>query len=383
MANNLVPEPLLDSVGEAPAAEEERSSSCYGSRHGSPVGQSMEGKFQLLSDRFVRVLEEFARSGKQTEVGSPNHQIYNPNPSFQPPALGTHPHINPPLAPTHGGDPWGTTPVASMGLRLKIPDFDGSTEVEEWLLRVTRYFNYYDVPEGDRVRVCSVQMKGAAAYWFDWLSKIRGGIMSWEEFCQAIKLEFTDHVTDLKLLKQDGTVPDCNARFQKLSKRIQGTNEACPIRRYIGGLKEEVRYEVQIASPPTLPAAVQLARLYEAEMSALGKSCKNNTCMGKGVSSLGQPPTQANETAKKSSYAPTNTTHTSTISPSDQEPTEGQEILHDEDASGTFAIPLQALSCVARHSTMKLRGTLHGKPVLILVGSGSTHSFIDSKFGEG
>lgn len=52
-------------------------------------------------------------------------------------------------------------------MRLKILDYDGTTEVEEWLLRVTHYLNYYNVVEGDRVRVCSVQMKGRATYLVD------------------------------------------------------------------------------------------------------------------------------------------------------------------------------------------------------------------------
>lgn len=48
-----------------------------------------------------------------------------------------------------------------------------------------------------------------------------------------------------------------------------------------------------------------------------------------------------------------------------------------------FEISLQALSGCAHQSTMKLRETVHSKPVMILVDSGSTHSFIDTLFSEG
>lgn len=44
-------------------------------------------------------------------------------------------------------------------LRLKIPDYDGDLDVEEWLLRVNHYFNYYNVQEWDRIKVFSVQLK--------------------------------------------------------------------------------------------------------------------------------------------------------------------------------------------------------------------------------
>lgn len=90
------------------------------------------------------------------------------------------------------GPSWGQS-----SLRLKLPDCTGLTDVEEWLLRVSHYFNYYNVPEWDRMKVCSVQMKGPAAYWFDWLMKIR--VISQEDFCQSIRIEFaqskfTNHV---------------------------------------------------------------------------------------------------------------------------------------------------------------------------------------------
>lgn len=56
--------------------------------------------------------------------------------------------------------------------------------------------------------------------------------------------------------------------------------------------------------------------------------------------------------------------------------------LSPGNTQGLFEISLQALSGSMHYSTMKLRGSIKNKPVMILVDSGSTHSFIDSHFSE-
>lgn len=68
---------------------------------------------------------------------------------------------------------------------------------------------------------------------------------------------------------------------------------------------------------------------------------------------------------------------------------QGDELNKEEDkkiseeiTSKSLSISLEALSGAAQHSTMKLRGTKQGKPVFVLVDSGSTHSFVDEQFSE-
>lgn len=51
--------------------------------------------------------------------------------------------------------------------RLKFHEFDGTGDVDEWLMRINHYFSYYNTHESDRIRVCSVQLKNIAAYWLD------------------------------------------------------------------------------------------------------------------------------------------------------------------------------------------------------------------------
>lgn len=121
------------------------------------------------------------------------------------------------------------------------------------------------------------------------LSILGLGRYSWEDFCQAIRLEFgpsqfTDHTIDLKLLKQEGTVQDYSLQFQKLSKRVKGVPEKSLVSQHMVGLKEEVRYEVQMAKPENLPSAMHLARMYEDKLIALKKNTKLSLYPNKGVS---------------------------------------------------------------------------------------------------
>lgn len=68
--------------------------------------------------------------------------------------------------------------------------------------------------------------------------------------------------------------------------------------------------------------------------------------------------------------------------PNDTEVKEDKEGHGQEDVLGSFAISLQALSGLTHQSTMKMKGTIQHKLVMILIDSGSTHSFIDSKFSQ-
>lgn len=75
-------------------------------------------------------------------------------------------------------------------------------------------------------------------------------------------------------------------QFQRLSKKIHGYLEKCLVSQYIGGLKEEVRYEVLVANPISLPAAIQVAKLYEAKLMAMRRTCRSNAYTSKSQSSV-------------------------------------------------------------------------------------------------
>lgn len=360
----------------------------------------------------------------------PNHMVHT---------AGVHPNSTPSMSTqaqngsqfgNHaGGNTWG-----QPNFRLKLPEFDGMADVEEWLLIAHYFFNFYSVLDWDRIKTVSLRLKGTAANWFDWLMQIRDGIVSWEDFCQAIRLEFspsqfTDYTINLKLLRQEGTVQDYSLQFQKLSKRVKGVPEKSLVSQYMGGLKEEVRYEVQIAKPEILSSAMHLARMYEDKLIALKKNTKLSLYPNKGVSTNNWSSGPTSEGQRKTissnvEYKGPPTTKHTTISPTkllrrknlglcflcDEKwsrghkckekklyvlvPDEEDDNLEEADevsdvqqcpaseGQSLFEISLQALSGSAHHSIIKLRGTVRNKTVMILVDSGSTYSFIDTSFSE-
>ena len=56
-----------------------------------------------------------------------------------------------------------------------------------------------------------------------------------------------------------------------------------------------------------------------------------------------------------------------------------KEHIHGDAQSHTFAISLNALMGAKSAKTIRLSGTINGKTVHVLVDTGSTHSFINSK----
>lgn len=200
---------------------------------------------------------------------------------------------------------------------------------------------------------------------------------------------------------------------------------------YIGGLKEEIRIELQLTNTKQLLTAMQLSKLYEAKFAALRKNYKgsshgnkSNTSTEYTTGNIHIPSSSVDSGKKSSSYtAPTGSTGQDRprISPTeivrrknlglcflcedkwfkghkckekklfmlvaDDEFSEeinkgeGKEDML-ELTTESFSISLQALSGTTQHSTMRLRETVQGKPVTILVDSGSTHSFIDKHFSE-
>lgn len=163
--------------------------------------------------------------------------------------------------------------------KLELPTFDGNGEVEEWLLRINNFFKLYQIPVMERVKVCSVQLKGAAAYWFDGFEKIKQEKMTWEEFCSVVKKEFgpssyIDYRIELKNLTQGGTVKEYNKEFQKISKRIVDMTEEHLINQYIEGLRDEIKYKLQYIKPSTVQIAMEVAKLQEARVSTLERMRK-------------------------------------------------------------------------------------------------------------
>lgn len=79
----------------------------------------------------------------------------SPGVFYTPPRLNTQAGVGLPYNPPNSNNQNRGWPA----LRVILPEFDGTWDVDEWLMRINHYLSYYNTPEGDRIKVCSVQLK--------------------------------------------------------------------------------------------------------------------------------------------------------------------------------------------------------------------------------
>ncbi|XP_077242603.1 uncharacterized protein LOC143883132 [Tasmannia lanceolata] len=114
------------------------------------------------------------------------------------------------------------SPNFSKFIRMDVPKFDGSDSVG-WTFKVEQFFNYYSIPEDQRLIISSFHLDGLALSWFQW-AKSNNLINSWKGFLEAIRLRFgpslyEDHKGALAKLHQKPilfTGHDCRTRLYHL-----------------------------------------------------------------------------------------------------------------------------------------------------------------------
>ncbi|GKA89722.1 retrotransposon-related protein, partial [Tanacetum coccineum] len=127
---------------------------------------------------------------------------------------------------------------------------------------------------------------GKALNWHKhFMSKFRE-VVTWEVYQIQVKKRFEsifeDLVVELKNLKQTTNVQVYQDSFEELLNKVELTNDYA-ISLFIGGLKEEIGYDVRMFKPSNLSNVFSLAKLQEASNSVvktrhlpLTTSSKNN-----------------------------------------------------------------------------------------------------------
>jgi len=148
------------------------------------------------------------------------------------------------------------------GLRLDIPEFDGSMKPEvflEWLQRIERIFDYKDYDDRKRFKVAVLKLTGYANLWYENLKSKRrkegkARINSWETLKVRMKKCFlpTDYVQDIFLklqgFKQDAlSIEEYTIEFDKLimlcdlEERVEHK-----IARFLAGLNPSIAEKVDL-----------------------------------------------------------------------------------------------------------------------------------------
>ena len=130
-----------------------------------------------------------------------------------------------------------------------------------------QFFEFQKIAEEEKIPLAMYHLEGEAQLWYQILKEEEGEV-TWLTLKEGLNsrygpTEFDDFFGDLTRLKQVGSVREYQSQFEKLLSRVGKLNQSQQVACFIGGLKEGVRIDVHAMKPPTLSAAVGLARLYE------------------------------------------------------------------------------------------------------------------------
>eukprot|EP00257_Ricinus_communis_P017974 XP_015576546.1 uncharacterized protein LOC107261479 [Ricinus communis] len=273
--------------------------------------------------------------------------------------------------------------------KLDFPRFNGTADPIVWLSCCDNFFLHQHTVEEDKVILASFHLEGDAQLWFLKLQRDRPNI-SWANFKVQCQLHFGPSIRSSKLgelskLKQSNTVEDYQRQFERLSAQTTTLTSEQEKEIFISGLREALAVEVELHNPADLTTAMSLARLYE-RRSEKGRADSF-------------PPrrlttTPTNNSGPKPSFI-------KRLSRPEMEERRAKglcfncdekfeighkckklfwlEVLVEEDEPDDEepTISLHAISGTQTTQTMQVEGIINGFPLLVLIDSGSTHSFVN------
>ncbi|KAF5456115.1 hypothetical protein F2P56_025626 [Juglans regia] len=191
--------------------------------------------------------------------------------------------------------------------------------------------------------MAAYHMHGEALIWYKgaWDN---GQFTSWETLTRILQIRFgpttyDDPMEALTKLKQTSTVSAYQTQFEALSNRINGLSDAHKLSCFISGLKDDVRLILKMFNPTSLIGAFGL---------------KIKIYLLQGCEAL-------EEDQLESGY-------------------KGGQLEEDSvlatKVEGNPEISLNAIAGTPSPGMMRVKGTVSGEPIVILVDSGSSHSFL-------
>jgi hypothetical protein len=308
--------------------------------------------------------------------------------------------------------------------QLDFPKFNG-TNPKYWVQQCVTYFDLYDIPPENWVKLATINFSGTAAFWMQTV-ELNLKKCSWDHLCQLVidrfdRDQFNHFIRQFFHAKQTGSVPEYVTLFDELMHQLLAhdplINPAILTGRFIDGLKSDIRAAVLLHRPKDLDTASSLAILQEEVLSgAYTKEYKrldasySSRSLSKSFSSNsspvenkpGTPTVPADEKLaalmryrkskglcfkcggkwgpqhKCPSSVPLNMIEEVWHMLSDglEEPADPSS---DSDPDELMALSDQAVHGTTAAHTLRLYAYIQQKPSIILVDSGSSHNFISER----
>lgn len=196
--------------------------------------------------------------------------------------------------------------------KLDMPLFDGN-HPDGWVLRVERYFSFYELVEEEKIEAAVVSLEGDALLWYQWEDR-RRPIRRWEEMKAMVLRQFRPALAgslheQWLAVEQKRTVIEYRRNFIEMAAPLENVPEALALGHFLNGLKPNIRAEVRLLGPRNLDHAMDLAIMAEDKLR-VGQS--NEKGRGGPPFPKSQPNNYFPTTSTKpiSSYSSPNTTTT-------------------------------------------------------------------------
>ena len=273
------------------------------------------------------------------------------------------------------------------------------------------------------VTSASLNMDENAAKWLQ-VYKLKHGLGTWSEFISAVEDQFgsytyRDNMSDLIALEQEGSLDDYITAFTNLQYQVAmhntGLDEIFFVTQFIKGLRSELRAGVQVQVPKTVKKAIMLAKIqYQllddkkprqpkfltSPKSSLSSTKSDTRSSASSVSPLwkerqlrdyrksnglcmycGDKYDKAHAASCRKRPQP----QLNAIVVNDLDQTLSDEVLTqlavEDSLQEEFEhLSLNALAGTAQGDVLQLRALVKNKVLLILIDSGSSHSFLNQSF---
>jgi hypothetical protein len=305
--------------------------------------------------------------------------------------------------------------------KVFCPKFNGENPVI-WKDKCVDYFLLVDLAPQHWVRMAAVHFEGAASQWLQvYRKKVRNP--SWVQFVQAVeekfgKDDYRKALTELLELKQENTVEEYFREFQELQFQVSMHNEGYDdlffASQFVNGLKEEIRYTVQSQVPETVDRAVLLAKIQQRIVERGKVKNHKQPPLFRAATSYNKPDSKnltssnnlwrerqlrdyrkANglcffcgdkfdpahiEVCPKRNKAQIHALALNDLDQTLSEETLNQLAVEDTLTEELYKLSLNAIAGTDTHECIKIRALVKNKIMLILLDSGSSHSFVSSNF---
>lgn len=304
-------------------------------------------------------------------------------------------------------------------------------DVVGWLSKCEDYFGLNQTPETNKVTMASLALDESGYQWYDGLKKSSAEPVVWRTFTEGIKVRFSSTLRrpleELVQLKQTGNLSDYQEKFEKIACR-SNLSEEQKLDCYLGGLKEELAWDVKLLNPVTVLEATRLAKIKELSLRSCSKTSAGifeprktsiTTARNQGAHQdqkgiLGKPnykfqskmtPAELEEHRNKSlcffcreKFTPGHNCpqrqkiqvflmeieYMSSISEAEVIPVPEEEKEPAMTEDKPVAVTLNSLlgNACSIGDTMRVKGAMGTRTLHILVDTGSSHNFISEKFSK-